>query len=647
MAETKVSVPIEIVDRFGKPLKELKTGVDDATKKVSKFGDCLKKLKPIDWQAMTMSLGKVNAFFQDLSNTGARFDAKMREVSAITGATGKELSALGSQAKKLSAAFGTDAGDNLSMFQTILSRLGPQIGENAEALGLMGKYSSTLAKTMGGDVSGAVDALTTSILQFGVDLNDPMHAASEMERMMNAMAAGAKEGAAEVSDIASALKVTGGVAKIANVSIEETNAALQALAAGGKVGAEAGTALRNVLIKMSAPSRITKEASDLLSAYGVNMKKVADQSVPLADRLTELQKVGGDANVLAAMFGAANIQGAQTLISSAQYQKELTQAITGTNVAYEQADVIMGGFTERMSRFKAWIDNIKIGCFSFTSVLGVMTGAITGTLAALADFSTIYTGLSPVLKSAVEWIKATTVWTKVATAVQWLFNTSLYGCPIVWIVAGVGALVAVVAVCWNKFAGFRAVLLTVWDTMKGFGNVIKQYVIDRISTLLEGIGKLGSALSKLFKGDFKGAWSDAKSGAYAIADAGLGVSATKNALGAGAKVAGAIGGNFAKNLANESSKQAAKSSQKAVSADAFGSPAIDGSDSSGNISGDLDSYGSSAGSSAGSVKSVNINITSMIGTWNASAGYSESRRTVEDQLAESLARVLGIAETAA
>ena len=34
--------------------------------------------------------------------------------------------------------------------------------------------------------------------------------------------------------------------------------------------------------------------------------------------------------------------------------------------------------------------------------------------------------------------------------------------------------------CWNKFAGFRAVILTVWDTVKGFGNILKQYVLDRI-----------------------------------------------------------------------------------------------------------------------------------------------------------------------
>jgi TP901 family phage tail tape measure protein len=301
---------------------------------------------------------------------GADFDAGLRDVSAITGVTGVELDKLGQKARDLSKDFGTTAVDNLSTFQTILSRLGPQIGENQEALSSMGKYANTLSKTMGGDVVGATDALTTSLLQFKVDLNDPINAAKEMERMMNVMAAGAKEGASEVPQISTALVQAGGMAKLANVSFEETNSALQALAQSGKYGAEAGVGLRNVLIKMNAPSALSKEAVGILEKYGVNMKKVSDSSVPFAERLKELQKIGKSTDALAAVFGAENIQAAQGLIQSAQFQEELTQSITGTSVAYEQAQTVMEGWTEKMKRAKAWVDDLKIGTFSFTSVLG-------------------------------------------------------------------------------------------------------------------------------------------------------------------------------------------------------------------------------------------------------------------------------------
>ena len=130
------------------------------------------------------------------------------------------------------------------------------------------------------------------MLQFKVNLNAPIEAASEMERMMNVMAAGAQEGASEVVQTSQALVQAGGMAKLANVSFEETNSALQALAQGGKYGAEAGVGLRNVLIKMNAPSAISKQATELLASYGVNMKKVADASTPFAERLKELQKIG-------------------------------------------------------------------------------------------------------------------------------------------------------------------------------------------------------------------------------------------------------------------------------------------------------------------------------------------------------------------
>jgi hypothetical protein len=55
----------------------------------------------------------------------------------------------------------------------------------------------------------------------------------------------------------------------------------------------------------------------------------------------------------------------------------------------------------------------------------------------------------------------------------------------------------------------------------------------------------------------------------------------------------------------------------------------------------------SSGNSTSRAQTTNIHIANMIGTWNAAAGYTESRNDVEDKLAESLARILGMAETAA
>lgn len=458
-------------------------------------------MRPIDWQAASQGFLNITQKFSEAAQVGADYEKSLLDVAAITGITGDDLDKLGGKARNLAKEFGGTATDNLATFQTILSRLGPQIGESDEALAKMGGYANTLAKTMGGDVVGATDALTTSMLQFKVNLDDPIAAAAEMERMMNVMAAGAKEGAAEVPQIAQALVQAGGAAKLSNVSFEETNAALQALAQSGKYGAEAGVGLRNVLIKMNAPSALSKEATNMLAAYGVNMQKVSDTTVPFAERLKELQKIGQNTDVLAAVFGAENIQAAQGLINTAQAQAELTQQISGTNVATEQATIVMSGWSEWMGRCKAWLDDLKIGSFSFTKGLGVVGDSLGGVISTLGDMGSAYSGLAPVVKALGGWLKQTVVvqklmvvWTKAATAVQWLWNAALSANPIGIIIVAIGALVAGIIYLANKVSGWGEAWKHTWEGAKllfqGFSASIETVWLTMVNSLMIGLNKI-------------------------------------------------------------------------------------------------------------------------------------------------------------
>ena len=458
-------------------------------------------IRPIDWQAASQGFLNITQKFSEAAQVGADYEKSLLDVAAITGITGDDLDKLGGKARNLAKEFGGTATDNLATFQTILSRLGPQIGESDEALAKMGSYANTLAKTMGGDVVGATDALTTSMLQFKVNLDDPIATAGEMERMMNVMAAGAKEGAAEVPQIAQALVQAGGAAKLSNVSFEETNAALQALAQSGKYGAEAGVGLRNVLIKMNAPSALSKEATNMLAAYGVNMQKVSDTTVPFAERLKELQKIGQNTDVLAAVFGAENIQAAQGLINTAQAQAELTEQISGTNVATEQATIVMSGWSEWMGRCKAWLDDLKIGSFSFTKVLGVVGDSLGGVISTLGDMGSAYSGLAPVVKALGGWLKQTVVaqklmvvWTKVATAVQWLWNAALSANPIGIIIVAIGALVAGIIYLANKVSGWGEAWKHTWEGAKllfqGFSASIETVWLTMVNSLMIGLNKI-------------------------------------------------------------------------------------------------------------------------------------------------------------
>ncbi len=488
-------------DNLSSVIARAQQKVEEATEKVSTFRERLSQLSAINWQAASQGLSSFLGLFSRGAQTGEQYEAALLDVSAITGITGEGLDKLGSRARDLAKEFGGSATDNLSTFQTILSRLGPQIGESDEALSKMGKYANTLAKTMGGDVVGATDALTTSMLQFGVDLTNPIEAAGAMERMMNVMAAGAKEGAAEVPQIAQALVNAGGAAKLSNVSFEETNAALQALAQSGKYGAEAGVGLRNVLIKMNAPSALSKEATEMLKAYGVNMQKVSDTALPFAERLRELQKVGKDTDVLAAVFGAENIQAAQGLINTADAQAELTQQITGTNVAVEQSQTVMGGWSEKMSRVHAWLEDVKIACFGAFKYLGVMGDALGGAVSVAGDLGAAWSGLGPIITSFGSWLSKTVVaqklmvvWTKIATAAQWLWNVALSANPIGIIIVAIGALIAGIAYLASKVSGWGEAWKHTWNGAKLLVQTwvegVKLYWNTLVNGLMIGINKI-------------------------------------------------------------------------------------------------------------------------------------------------------------
>ena len=161
--------------------------------------------------------------------------------------------------------------------------------------------------------------------------------------------------------------------------------------------------------------------------------------------------------------------------------------------------------------------------------------------------------------------------TRIWTGVQWLLNVAMSANPIGLIIIGIAALVAAVVYCWNKFAGFRAFILTMWDTLKGFGNIIKEYVINRFNDMLSGLGKLGEALRKLFTGDFKGAASAATEGLKKLS----GVESVAKAVSGTKQLIGKVGGNYQAHLQNERSKD--KKKQAAGSGNKISTPGLVGS----------------------------------------------------------------------
>lgn len=208
------------------------------------------------------------------------------------------------------------------------------------------------------------------------------------------------------------------------------------------------------------------------------------------------------------------------------------------NMANEMADTaggkwstMMGTFKKQLSRvgmkFAEWIKPIfdigtavaeKIVPFGQTILnliryvtdckpLLFFLGVVVGGLAInflIANASTIAFSVSLGILEGVIWLVS-------AATTAWNFIMSMN--PISLVIIAIAALIAIVWALWNKFEGFRGVIMGIWEVIKGFGTAIKDYVINRFKELLSGITGIGQALLAFFSGDFKKAWEVGKKAA--------------------------------------------------------------------------------------------------------------------------------------
>jgi len=81
------------------------------------------------------------------------------------------------------------------------------------------------------------------------------------------------------------------------------------------------------------------------------------------------------------------------------------------------------------------------------------------------------------------------------------------------IMAGIGAVVDQVMDLFAELgSGIIDTFMNPVDSLKNFAKTIEDFVMSKIQLVIEGTGLMGSALSKLFSGDFSGALSDAGEG---------------------------------------------------------------------------------------------------------------------------------------
>ena len=459
----------EYLFKIGGNFKEKITGMTDATGKftgeVEKSHDKVQRwaslLATFDY-AKNLTVSTAEGF-TELSNAGVTLDSQMHDLSAVAGVTGDGLKQIETFARQSAKAFGTDAAVAVEGYKLLLSQLSPELGKYPEALSAMGDCIQTTSKLMDGDGVAAAQVLTTAMNQYGVSMEDPIAASEEMARMMNVMAAAGQAGSAELPAISAALQQCGMAAKAANVSFEETNAAIQVLDNAGKKASEGGVALRNVLGQLSKGRFVEKQASEELEKAGIDIVALSDNSKSLNERLEMLKPMLNDSALLSKFFGVENANAARALIQGTDALQGFTDAVTGTNSATEQAAVVMDSYAERQAQVNQKIEDFKITIFQATGDFSLWCGVLTTALVPIAELAPMFTLVGNGVLSVIRlpWLS----WIRQSYFQIGIFNAILTGSNNV-IVAWIGKLgIGILALLRFSTVG-------IFNAIKGVGALI-------------------------------------------------------------------------------------------------------------------------------------------------------------------------------
>ncbi|HCT4953484.1 TPA: phage tail tape measure protein [Citrobacter freundii] len=272
-------------------------------------------------------------------STTRQYSQSLSDLQAITGATSAQMKLYDQAAQEMGRTTEYSALQAAEAIKLMASAK-PELLSTSAGLTAATKSALTLAQAAGTTLPDATRTLALSLNQFGAG-------ASEADRYINVLAAGAKFGSSEIADTAAAIKNGGVAAAQAGVGFETLNAAIQVLAEREVKGGEAGTALRNVILNL-------EKGTD---------KTLKPSVVGLSQALENLAGKNLSTRQAVKLFGVENLSAASILVQNREKVESLTAALTGTQTAHEQAEIrvnnLNGDLLSLTSAFEGLI--IKVG----------------------------------------------------------------------------------------------------------------------------------------------------------------------------------------------------------------------------------------------------------------------------------------------
>lgn len=411
-----------IIKRHRQEIKGITTETKKATVSIGSMVDWFNRFGGVILSVIGFLTGFTLAL-RAIRDERNKLEESQAGLKALTGLDDDSIAWLTGQAKTLSTTMTKEglrvrqsAAEILDAFMLVGSAKPELLGEK-EALKAVTEEAMRLqAAAKDITLNEAVDSLTLSLNQYGA-------AADQAGRFTNVLAAGSQAGSANIASQAKAIRNAGTAAASANVPIEQTVALIETLAYRGIKDEVAGTGLKKFFL-------VLQTGADETNPKIVGLDKA----------LENLKNKNMDAGAIKKMFGEEGYNTASVILQNTKMVKDFTAAVTGTNVAYEQAainsDTAQAKLEQARNKMKlAAIDlgeklnpALTVSTNMLTNVLKYLPGLIDwckkwgGTVLWLSTILLVY---ATRLKIITAWYSIWNSLTKIATVLNLAYAASM------------------------------------------------------------------------------------------------------------------------------------------------------------------------------------------------------------------------------
>lgn len=210
----------------------------------------------------------------DTVKTYMDFEAQMKKVQAISGASGADFDALTAKAKEMGAATQFSATESAQALE-YMAMAGWKTDD------MLGGISGImdLAAASGEDLGRVSDIVTDALTAFGLQASDSAHFA-------DVLAQASSNSNTNVSMMGMTFKYVAPIAGALKYSIEDVGTAVGLMANAGIKGEQAGTSLRAMMTRLVDPP---KEAGAAMDRLGITVKNADGTMKPFRQTMKDLR----------------------------------------------------------------------------------------------------------------------------------------------------------------------------------------------------------------------------------------------------------------------------------------------------------------------------------------------------------------------